>query len=103
MGRFSKEKCEDGRLVSVKREHRYCKLCEYKKVEDETHFLITCKRLKVTRDMYIKQLLQESPETRNMSDTCKVKWLLDRENIKRAGDGIEALFKTRQSLVFDKV
>ena len=89
-------------MVTVKREHRYCKICGSQKVEDETHFVIACEGLNETRELHINPQLRESPETNDMSDVEKLKWLLDRENIKRSAEGIEALFKTRQSMTFKK-
>ena len=102
VGRFKKEKRKDGKLVTVKREHRYCKLCKTQNVEDETHFIVVCEKLKEVRDQYIEPLLLESPETNQMSNVKKLGWLLDRDNLKRSAEGIEALFVLCQSLVFNK-
>ena len=69
-------------------------------VEDESHFLIDCTRLKDARERHIKPLLDSNPETDNMTSVEKLKWLLSREILTSAASEIESMFRERQSIVY---
>ena len=63
------------------------------------HFLMACKKLEATREATIKVKLGESPETSDMSNVEKVRWLLNRAHIKTMGEHVHTLFQARQNLI----
>ena len=84
----------------IPREERYCKVCNSQDVENEVHFVLTCDKLKGTRDEYIKPLLDSDPENENRTKTEKLKWLLSREVLPNSALGIELLYRERQSIIY---
>ena len=91
---------EVGRFTNIKKELRYCKLCNTAKVEDESHFIIDCDRMKEFRDKHIKPLLDSNPETESMSSIEKLKWLLCRDVLITSASEIESMFRERQNLIY---
>ena len=61
---------ETGRFKGLKRELRFCELCNSKKIEDEFHMLTECKALKVTRHGFD---LYDTKATDQISEVAK--WL----------------------------
>ena len=50
---------ETGRYKNIKRELRFCELCNKNVIEDERHFIFKCKKLKKTRKSYLPTFLKE--------------------------------------------
>ncbi len=85
---------ETGRFKGVKREMRYCKLCNDNKLEDEIHMLFHCEKLKVPRygfELYDK----------NAKDPYKevAKWLQP-ENIKLFAGWLERMMGERRRMLY---
>ena len=91
---------EVGRFTNIKREFRYCKLCNTNKTEDEPHFIIDCSKMKEVRDETIKPLLDANPETESMPSLDKLRWLLSRDVLICSAPEIKSMFRARQSLVY---
>ncbi len=93
---------ETGRYTRTKRELRFCKICNEQVVEDETHFLLECPRLTKVQFEKLKSILRKSRETINMSNTEKIQWLLEKEQIKDFGEALAALYQARQDVLYNK-
>ena len=75
-------KIEVGRFTKMKCQRRFCKVCNKTIVEDETHFIICCERLKPQCKELIQPLLDAHPETKRMKDVEKLRWLSSSEVLK---------------------
>ncbi len=93
---------ETGRYTQTKKELRFCKICNGQVVEDETHFLLHCPRLTKIRYEKLKPILRKSRETLNMNDTEKIKWLLEKDQIKEFGEALAAIYQCRQDVLYCK-
>ena len=93
---------ETGRYTRVKRELRHCKICCDNVLEDETHFLLVCPKLTKVRHEKIKSILKKSRDTLSMSNVEKIKWLLQKEQIKEFGEALAAMYQARQDLLYSK-
>ena len=93
---------ETGRYTRVKRELRFCKICEGGVLEDETHFLLECPKLTRVRHDKVKAILKKSRDTLSMTNKEKIMWLLKREQIKEFGEALAAMYQARQDLLYSK-
>ena len=93
---------ETGRFSDVKKELRFCKVCEGVAVEDEAHFLLKCKKLKQERKTHVKPILKTNPDYKNMSDHEKMAMLISPENMKEFGRVLAIMFDKRQELMSKK-
>ena len=50
---------EMGRYKNIKRELRFCELCDKQVIKDERHFIFKCKALKKVRKSYLPNFLKE--------------------------------------------
>ena len=50
-----------------------------------------CKELRDRRKIFLKPLLLSSKETKNMSNTEKFRWLLQKENIKEFSEALSVI------------
>ncbi len=93
---------ETGRYTDTKKEVRFCRCCNGGKLEDEIHFLFHCDKFEEERKRLIDPLLDQSPETKEMNEYDKLKWLLDRTRVKDFAVSLAGLFQARQDFVFKK-
>ncbi len=85
---------ETGRFKGVKRELRYCELCNSKQVEDEIHMLFHCEKLKVVRfgfELYDKNAKDPYSEVAN--------WLKP-DNIKLFASWLERMMYERRKIMY---
>ena len=85
---------ETGRFKGVKRELRFCELCNDDKVEDEIHMLFYCDKLKVPRhgfELYDKDATDPYQEV--------AKWLKP-ENIKLFAGWLERMMGERRRILY---
>ena len=64
-------------------------------MEDELHFLSNSTVLKSIRDVKLDPILKSNRETRHYKEAEKLKWLLERDNIKQFGQALACLYQTR--------
>ena len=93
---------ETGRYTRTKRELRFCKICDNPVVEDEMHFLLDCPRLTKVRYEKLKPILKKSRDTLSMSNSERVTWLLQREQIKEFGEALAVMYQARQDVLYCK-
>lgn len=72
---------EQGRYQGTPRQNRTCLRCSSGEVDDETHFLFSCKFLEDSRNNMIESALSECPNFRQLSDSEKLIWILNTENV----------------------
>ncbi len=91
---------ETGRFRDAKRQTRNCKVCLENKIEDEIHFIFTCKSLKKVRKTKLKPYLRTDRNTRRMCNHEKLKWLLSEQHLKEFGKILACLYQARQDIVY---
>ena len=107
---------ETGRYQGVKRENRLCRVCEREIVEDEIHFLFSCRTLRDVRKGLLLDIREETEEEEegkeeseeeeeevNVSEEKCVetlKELVKEENIKSFAEDLEILFNARQRILY---
>ena len=69
------------RGVGVPREERFCKLCNCGQVEDEAHFLFTCRSTEQNRQTSFIPLEQKLPEIAHVSHLDKLMYLYFNEEL----------------------
>ena len=62
-----KLRIETGRYDNIPRDERLCNLCNCKRIEDETHFLLDCPSFSSIRDMFFSKLEPKIPFLRLQS------------------------------------
>ncbi len=80
----------------MKKEERFCKTCNKKKVEDEFHFFFHCSTLDSTRKAKFKPILDDNVETTIMNDHEKLSWLIEKDQIKEFSRVLVNLYQDRQ-------
>ena len=92
---------ETGRFRNVKRELRFCKMCESTSIiENELHFLHTCPRLKESRDEHLVPL-QDGFEGDAEEDIVDfTRFLLRKNNIRNFAKALEAMYTYRKDLIY---
>ena len=73
---------------------------EKKEVEDEMHFMFTCKRLKDVRKKKLDPVLKSAPEVQGYNNFEKMMWLLEKDRIVETGEIIAALYQRRQDVLY---
>ena len=92
---------EVGRYKGVKKELRFCKVCQSKNlIEDEVHFLFHCNALKYVRKPFLREMKKEVQGYATMSDTDKLKTFLSEEYIKRFAKWLVEMYATRRSILY---
>ena len=66
---------EKGRHRNIPRDARYCKNCNSREVEDETHFLFKCPAFDQIRKPFIEKICETAYHFRNLNPTDKTKYL----------------------------
>ena len=72
---------EVGRKFELDRDMRSCKFCKNGQVEDEDHFLFSCKAFSETRQTYLSPLIGICPALSNVSHLDKLMYLFFNENL----------------------
>ena len=92
---------ETGRYQGVKRELRYCRVCESGAVEDEVHFLFRCPPLKDSRKDSLT-ISKENEEEEVTEEECieRLKELVKEERLKEFVEHLEILFNARQRILY---
>ena len=72
---------EEGRRrrPRIPRDQRYCQICT-PEIEDETHFLISCPRLKSERVKLNHEIIKKFPAFNNLSAANKFNFLMSQED-----------------------
>ena len=70
---------EKGRRCQLSRTERFCKLCNSRQVEDETHFLFECPALAIDRTPFLEKLASSIPSFWQLNNTQKVENLFFNE------------------------
>ena len=71
---------EKGRHMKLDKNRRFCPFCPTE-IEDEIHFMITCKGHKIYRDELFKEITKKIPTFPNMDNKQKFKILLSTKEI----------------------
>ena len=91
---------ETGRYKDIKKELRFCKICEGSEIEDEIHFIFVCPVFEDARERLIDPLLRNNPEKDTMSKCEKLQWLLHKSRIKEFGAALAGLYQCRQDYLY---
>ena len=91
---------ETGCYKDIKKELRFCKICEKQEIEDEMHFIFVCPIFEEARERLIKPLYKSNPECSNMVNHEKLKWMLHRSRIKEFGVAFAGLYQCRQDHLY---
>ena len=77
-GRFTNILDEDtGMFRKLNINERICNLCNMNAVEDETHFILYCRRYTEERQIFINKCLVEEPRFHTFSDMKKLWFLMN--------------------------
>ncbi len=91
---------ETGRYKNIKRELRFCEVCEKKVIEDEKHFIFVCKKLKKVRKTYIPAFLKEHKlKWKREWEKC-LRVMVQPENIKGFAKWLEQMYLARREIVY---
>ena len=93
---------ETGRYKDIPIEERLCQMCNSNAVEDEEHFIGTCKKLSRVRDVYKAKFLQKGLDISKIDIPC-IKTMLSPDHVKLTSDMLLDLFETRKNLMYDIV
>ncbi len=91
---------ETGRYIDVKKEFRFCTVCKTRKVEDEYHFLFSCRALQEERSAYYLENIDDFAEFILLPDYEKVKLMLSKTFIKSTSKFVEAIFRKRRTILY---
>ncbi len=91
---------ETGCYTDIKKDLRVCKICNCGKLEDKVHFLFHCSKFEGERESLIDPLLQQSPETESMSEFEKLRWLIDRSQVKDFAVSLAGMYQARQDYLY---
>ena len=92
---------ETGRFRNVKRELRFCKMCNSGTlIEDEMHFLHVCDRLKEVREEFLVPMRAGFEGDAKKDLTGFTRYLLQECNIKEFARVLEAMAMHRKDLVY---
>ena len=67
LGTFDLE-IEKGRYTGIPRDHRFCKICDTKEIENESHFILSCPTLEAIRKPFLDKI-KARDHTFNSRDT----------------------------------
>ena len=90
-----------GRFRNVKKELRFCKLCDGGVVEDEMHFVFDCTYIAETREEYLKPF-SDQIKVDGENNYQLFKRMIGPEYIRESAAIIEKLFYARQHKVYRK-
>ncbi len=90
---------ETGRYKDIPLEERVCQMCNTGAVEDEEHFIGTCKKLKSVRDTYKGKFSQHGLDISQVNMLC-IKQMLSPTHVKMTSDMLLELFELRKSLMY---
>ena len=91
---------EIGCYTNVKRELRFCKVCQQNKVEDEAHFLFDCPILQVERELFYDEYVENKEDFKNLPDMDKITFLINKDNVKKLGIFLESMLNKRRQSMF---
>ena len=91
---------ETGRYTDTKKELRFCKCCKGGTLEDKVRFLFHCDKFEEERKCLIDPLLDHNPETKEMNEFEKLKWLLDRSRVKDFAVSPAGMYQARQDFLY---
>ena len=91
-------KIETDRYQGIPEHLRICNLCNSGSVENEFHFLFHCPKLSEIRNPIISDY--DTPLESFTSDSNKVHYMLQEENIRKTGILLEQLYRDRQRQIY---
>ena len=91
---------ETARCTRVKRELRHCKVCNLATTENEYHFLFSCPHLRIIRSSRYLSCVDDFESFVLMEDKDKVKWFMQRKNMKYFGDFVEMLYDALRATLY---
>ena len=91
---------EKGRHMNIKKELRFCPLCP-QKIEDEIHFLTTCKGFNGQREELFRRINEANRDFQYLNSLDKLKFLLtNKDTIRIAAQYILQNNQLRESLIY---
>ena len=92
-----------GRYLGLSRDERICKLCSSNTIESVEHFILHCDKFSIERDVRFAQISQNYRGFATMSDTEKLKFILNlNENLSECNTIVCAfinnIYKERQKM-----
>ncbi len=91
---------ETGRYKNIKRELRFCELCNKNVIEDERHFIFKCRKLKKVRKLYLPTFLKEHGlKGKKEWEKC-LKVMVEPENIKGFAKWLEQMYLADRELIY---
>ncbi len=91
---------ETGRYKGIPLEERLCQICDDKCIEDEQHFIGSCKSLSHIRASYKERFMEEGVDIEKL-DVEAIKIMLDADRTKLTCDLLQDLFEERKILMYD--
>ena len=82
------------------RHERYCRTCNTQKVEDELHFIFSCDALSKVGKENLDPMIDADKEIKWLTQPDKLKWLINKDNIKEFSKVLACLFQRRQDIHF---
>ena len=90
---------ETGRYVGTLRENRFCTVYRQGKIEDEYHFLYSCRPLQLECSAFHVANIENFAESILLPDVVKTKLLLLPEIVKLMGVFLERMLKKRREIL----
>ena len=91
-------KIETDRYQGIPENLRYCHLCNTQSVENEFHFLFQCPSLSDVRNSNITGYTADLDSY--SSDSDKLRYMLNEQNIRKTAIFVEKLYQSRQRLIY---
>ena len=81
-------------------EDRKCQVCNTNAIEDEIHFLFSCKKLKEARDVYTSVMVPHDVELEKTDKVALLRTCLSEQHLKQFADWLVDMYHARKHILY---